>query len=129
MNGISIKDIYVIKKLAILHVYTARIIILFKFTCYVFYFVMDFDIIFPFSLLSTLFPTFFIHQNEVSCEEISGGLKRVTFARTPIMSTYLLAFIVGEYDCVEATDVNGVRVRVFTPLGKAEEGRFALDVS
>ena len=80
-------------------------------------------------LLLSAFPTFFIHQNEVSCEEISGGLKRVTFARTPIMSTYLLAFIVGEYDCVEATDVNGVRVRVFTPLGKAEEGRFALDVS
>ena len=45
------------------------------------------------------------------------------------MSTYLLAFIVGEYDYVEATDVNGVRVRVFTPLGKVEEGRFALDVS
>ena len=45
------------------------------------------------------------------------------------MSTYLLAFIVGEFDFIEATDANGVLVRVFTPVGKAERGRFALDVS
>ena len=53
----------------------------------------------------------------------------MTFARTPIMSTYLLAFIVGEFDFVEATDSNGVLVRVFTPTGKAEQGQYALDVS
>lgn len=45
------------------------------------------------------------------------------------MSVYLLAFIVGEYDFVEETDANGVRVRVYTPVGKAEDGKFALDVS
>ena len=60
---------------------------------------------------------------------MEGGLKKVTFARTPIMSVYLLAFIVGEYDFVEATDANGVKVRVYTPVGKAEDGKFALDVS
>ena len=61
--------------------------------------------------------------------EQEGGLKKVVFARTPIMSVYLLAFIVGEYDFVEATDSNGVKVRVYTPVGKAEDGKFALDVS
>ena len=71
----------------------------------------------------------FSPQNEVSSEELDGGLKKVTFARTPIMSVYLLAFIVGEYDFVEATDANGVKIRVYTPVGKAEDGRFALDVS
>ena len=45
------------------------------------------------------------------------------------MSTYLLAFVIGEYDYVEQTDKNGVLVRVYTPLGKKELGRFALDVS
>ena len=69
------------------------------------------------------------NQNETSCEDVEGGLKRVTFARTPIMSTYLLAFIVGEFDFVEGKDSNGVLVRVFTPTGKAEQGRYALDVS
>lgn len=69
------------------------------------------------------------NMNEVSCEELDGGLKKVTFARTPIMSVYLLAFIVGEYDFVEATDANGVKIRVYTPVGKAEDGKFALDVA
>lgn len=55
-------------------------------------------------------------------------MKRVTFARTPIMSTYLLAFIIGEFDYVEQRDTNGVLVRVYTPVGKREQGRFALDV-
>ena len=45
------------------------------------------------------------------------------------MSVYLLAFVVGEFDFVEDTDSNGVLVRVYTPVGKAEQGRFALDVS
>ena len=55
--------------------------------------------------------------------------KRFTFQRTPIMSTYLVAFIVGEYDYIEDTDKNGVLIRVYTALGKKELGRFALDVS
>ena len=44
------------------------------------------------------------------------------------MSTYLVAFIVGEYDYVEDIDRNGVIVRCYTPLGKKEQGRFALEV-
>jgi puromycin-sensitive aminopeptidase len=69
------------------------------------------------------------NMNEVECVEMEEGLKKVTFARTPIMSSYLLAFIVGEFDFVEETDSNGVRVRVYTPVGKAEDGKFALNVS
>ena len=45
------------------------------------------------------------------------------------MSTYLLAFVVGEFDYVEEKDSNGVLVRVYTPVGKKEQGKFALDVS
>ena len=85
--------------------------------------------------ISIIYRTFLIPlppslpQNEVSCDDVEGDLKKVTFACTPVMSTYLLAFIVGEYDYVEETDANGVLVRVYTPVGKAEEGRFALNVS
>ena len=60
---------------------------------------------------------------------VSDNVKAVVFNTTPVMSTYLLAFIVGEFDYVEATDTNGILVRVFTPLGKKEQGRFALEVS
>ena len=57
------------------------------------------------------------------------SLRVVTFDRTPIMSTYLLAFIVGEYDFIEQTDADGVLVRVYTPVGKKEQGQFALEVA
>ena len=45
------------------------------------------------------------------------------------MSSYLLAFVVGEFDYVEERDSNGVLVRVYTPVGKSNLGQFALDVS
>ena len=45
------------------------------------------------------------------------------------MSTYLLAFIIGELGCVERTADDGTIVRVWTTRGKEEQGRFALDVS
>ena len=73
--------------------------------------------------------TLILLQNVTNEEEVPGDLKRVTFAPTPVMSSYLLAFIVGEFDYVEERDSNGVLVRVYTPPGKAEQGRFALDVS
>lgn len=53
----------------------------------------------------------------------------VSFKRTPIMSTYLLAFVVGEYESVETCDEDGVLVRVFTAPGKTEQGRFALSIA
>jgi len=59
----------------------------------------------------------------------STNLRRFRFERTPIMSTYLLAFVVGEYDYIEDKDRNGVLIRVYTPLGKKELGRFALEVA
>jgi puromycin-sensitive aminopeptidase len=45
------------------------------------------------------------------------------------MSTYLLAFVIGEFDYIEDTDKNGKLIRVYAPVGKKEFGRFALDVS
>jgi len=70
-------------------------------------------------------------QPVISDELLEGDEKHrvVKFDRTPIMSTYLLAMIVGEYDYVEARDSDGVLVRVYTPVGKKEQGRFALNVS
>ncbi|MFA7310175.1 MAG: M1 family metallopeptidase [Candidatus Paceibacterota bacterium] len=55
------------------------------------------------------------------------GTKTVTFAPTPLMSTYLLAFIVGEFECVQKRSKDGVLVRVFVTPGKKYQARFALD--
>uniref|UniRef100_A0A7S1B8F5 Aminopeptidase n=1 Tax=Corethron hystrix TaxID=216773 RepID=A0A7S1B8F5_9STRA len=51
----------------------------------------------------------------------------VEFLDTPRMSTYLLAFCVGEFDFVQAESRGGTMIRVYTPPGKADRGHFALD--
>ncbi|XP_070499206.1 puromycin-sensitive aminopeptidase [Chironomus tepperi] len=64
-------------------------------------------------------------------EEVKSenGMKTLKFGTSPIMSTYLLAMCVGEYDYVEGTSSDGVNVRVYTPVGKKEQGLFALSVT
>ncbi|XP_070570403.1 puromycin-sensitive aminopeptidase-like [Ptychodera flava] len=57
------------------------------------------------------------------------NLKEVKYATTPIMSTYIIAFIVGEFDHVEAKSSDGTIIRVYTPVGKKEQGEFALEVA
>jgi puromycin-sensitive aminopeptidase len=57
------------------------------------------------------------------------GLKSVRFAETPVMSTYLLAFVVGDLTSIEQEASNGTRVAVWTTRGKEEQGQFALDTS
>ncbi|OLY81225.1 Aminopeptidase 1 [Smittium mucronatum] len=62
------------------------------------------------------------------------GLVQFKFHDTPIMSTYLIAFIVGELEYIEgytSGEFNGkpIRCRVYTPPGQKERGRFALEVA
>ena len=56
-----------------------------------------------------------------------NGTKAVRFLETPRMSTYLLAFIVGDFASVEQTAPNGTLVRVWATRGKEEQGRFAVE--
>lgn len=51
------------------------------------------------------------------------------FMDTPVMSTYLLAFVVGEFDSISRQTSRGVVVSVHTPLTKAAQGRHALHVA
>lgn len=62
-------------------------------------------------------------------EKLENDLKLLKFDRSPIMSTYLVAVVVGEYDYVEDKSSDGVLVRVYTPVGKKEQGLFALEVT
>eukprot|EP00986_Skeletonema_menzelii_P002550 scaffold687_cov138-Skeletonema_menzelii.AAC.5 len=69
----------------------------------------------------------FSNMPELSHKTLEGGKKKeLKFLDTPIMSTYLLAFVVGEFDYVQAQTSHGVLVRVYTPPGKSEAGVFAL---
>jgi len=63
---------------------------------------------------------------EMSVTE-NGDKKTIVFETTPIMSTYLVAIVVGEFDYVESSTPEGILVRVYSPLGKKEQGQFALE--
>jgi len=60
-------------------------------------------------------------------EKHSNGTKTVHFEPTPPMSTYLAAFIVGEFESIQKKSKDGVLVRVFTTPGKTHQAKFALD--
>ncbi len=64
-----------------------------------------------------------------SIKEHEGGYKIIKFASTPRMSTYLLAFIIGEFEFIEGYTKDKVQVRVFTTKGKKHQAKFALEVA
>ncbi|VDL58369.1 unnamed protein product [Hymenolepis diminuta] len=45
------------------------------------------------------------------------------------MSTYIVAFVIGHFDYVEALDSNNVRIRVYTPPNRAHLGNHALKMA
>ena len=57
------------------------------------------------------------------------GLRSVRFGETPVMSTYLLAFVVGDIVSVKADAADGTKVGVWTTRGKENQAGFALDTS
>ncbi len=63
----------------------------------------------------------------MSVAEHEAGFEIVKFAPTPKMSTYLLAFIVGDFEYLEKKSKTGVLVRVYTTPGKKHQAKFALD--
>ena len=56
-----------------------------------------------------------------------SGYEVIKFSPTPKMSTYLLAFIVGDFEYIEKKSNRGVVVRVYTTPGKIHQAKFALD--
>ena len=62
--------------------------------------------------------------------KMSGSSKKaVVFNETPLMSTYLTAFIVGELNYIESTDFR-VPCRIYAPLNQnIDHGQFALNLT
>ncbi|KAL3655741.1 AP-1 complex subunit mu-1-like [Castilleja foliolosa] len=62
-------------------------------------------------------------------EKMNGNLKTLYYQESPIMSTYLVAVVVGLFDYVEDHTPDGITVRVYCQVGKVSQGKFALDVA
>src|SRR5271167_732679 len=56
------------------------------------------------------------------------GEHTVKFATTPKMSTYLVAFLVGDFQCISG-ESDGVPIRACATPDKAEQGRFAVSAA
>ncbi|KAF8701907.1 hypothetical protein HU200_033235 [Digitaria exilis] len=62
-------------------------------------------------------------------ETVNGPIKTVYYEESPLMSTYLVAIVVGLFDYIESSTSEGTKVRVYTQVGKTSHGKFALDVA
>ncbi|KAF9916729.1 hypothetical protein BX616_002996 [Lobosporangium transversale] len=65
---------------------------------------------------------------------LENGMQQVTFLKTPIMATYLLAWTIGDLDYIEAYtsgEFNGeaVQCRLYAPFGLAKHGEYSLDLA
>jgi puromycin-sensitive aminopeptidase len=59
---------------------------------------------------------------------LDDGRRRMTFADTMKMSTYLVAFCIGPFEATPAVDVDGVPLRIVHPVGKGHLTAYALEV-
>ena len=60
---------------------------------------------------------------------INTNIKSVSFTETPIMSTYLLAFIIGDLVSIQKKSPHGTMIRIWTTPDKKDQCEFALDTS
>lgn len=58
--------------------------------------------------------------NTECVQKIEDQIKTYTFAQTPRMSTYLLAFVIGKFRVREDKTKSGILVRTFAPLDQPE---------
>ena len=65
----------------------------------------------------------------VSSEPTADGRRRDTFADTMHMSTYLMAFIVGDLEATDPVDVGGVPLRIVHVRGKSSLTGFGLEAA
>ncbi len=68
------------------------------------------------------------NMSEVGRTVRSDGKSVVRFADSPIMSTYLVAFVVGRLDVTDPVDVDGVPLRIVFPPGNEHLTSFALEI-
>jgi aminopeptidase N len=63
----------------------------------------------------------------VTEDRLGDGTKRVRFATSPRMSSYLLFFGLGDFERMAMKGPNGVDLGIVAPIGSGEQSRFALE--
>ncbi len=71
--------------------------------------------------------TVIANTNVVSDTQAAGSKHTLTFAPTPKMSTYLVAFLVGDFDCSTHGTSDGIPIRVCSTPDKVALTKFSLE--
>lgn len=82
--------------------------------------------VFSVSLVVDSHLTCMSNMPEKCVSTMANNKKQVTYLDSPKMSSYLLAFVVGEFDFVQEMTKHGVTIKLYTPPGKSNQGDFAL---
>ena len=69
------------------------------------------------------------NTSEVAETTLDDGRRRIQYAPTMVMSTYLVAFVVGPLEATEPIHAGGVPIRVVHRPGQGDRTSFALDVA
>jgi puromycin-sensitive aminopeptidase len=59
--------------------------------------------------------------------DLGNGQRTLSYRPTMVMSTYLVAFVVGPFEESDTVDVDGVPLRVIAPIGKGHLSDLALE--
>lgn len=70
-----------------------------------------------------------LSNTPIVSEKITNGRKTTSFALTPIMSSYLVAFVVGELASLETKSKSGVLIRTFATPDQIKNTNYALSVA
>ena len=70
-----------------------------------------------------------ISNMPVMDSEKINSRRKDTFEWSKEMSTYLVCIVIGQYDFIQTKANNRTLIRVFTPHGQREQGRFCLEVA
>ncbi|MGC8509454.1 MAG: M1 family metallopeptidase [Acidimicrobiales bacterium] len=69
----------------------------------------------------------YANSPETSNTDLGNGQRCISYGPTMVMSTYLVAFVVGPFEHTDALDVDGVPLRVVYPRGKGNLADLALE--
>jgi puromycin-sensitive aminopeptidase len=78
----------------------------------------DFKATFGITIVADDGLTVLSNAREISSEVIEGGKRRVRFANTMVMSTYLVAVVIGPFELTSPVAVDGVPLRVGSVPGR-----------
>ena len=68
-----------------------------------------------------------ISNTNIVADKLEGATHTLTFAPTPKMSTYLVAFLVGDFDCTTHGVADGIPIRVCSTPDKVALTKFSLE--